>query len=515
MTQYTRRRLLAAGLGTAAVGSIAGCSSDTAQSSTIRIGGTYIPESIDPVDHGGGPLGQIGVYESLCRVSPELEIQPQLATDWTVTDDNRTWTFDIRDDVQFHDGTDLTGKSVEHSLSRAFAESSLLSPLPVEEVATTDRYEVQITTTTPFSPLPSYLSHPYASIISSDSTTDSGEFEEPVGTGPYVFESWQMNERLVATKNSDYYESLPQINRVVYEGIQDSQTSVFSLEANELDISYNLSASALEDLSENDDVELSITPTTNNRFLAYNVRRPPFDDVRVRKAVNHAIDMQTIVETVLSDLGSAAVGPFDPSVSDWANTSLEPYEYDPERARALLEDAGWEATPEEGTPRQRDGTPFEIVLRTYTRQPELELISEVIQDQLSEVGIDIEILVTEVAAIQEDMEAGEFDVGLWSYNFFWVADPDRAMTFYHSTDSQIHTGYDNPEADELIERGRRVTDVEERKEIYDELQTIVHDDTPLGMLTYKETVSGTRNRVKNFDVHPTMYTHGLRNLRLQ
>ncbi|WP_323174432.1 ABC transporter substrate-binding protein [Natrialba sp. PRR66] len=497
------------------MGLLGGCQANSDTNSTINIGSSYIPESIDPVNHGGGPLGRIGVYETLCHVSPTLEIQPQLASDWVVSDDGLTWIFNIRDDVQFHDGTDLTANAVKFSLERAFDSASLLSPLPVEAIEVTDTHEVKITTTKPFAPLPSYLSHRYATIVSPNSMTDSGKFDEPIATGPYVFESWNSGTELVAVKNPDYYDPTPEIDRVVFQGIRDKQTKVFSLESGELDLSLTLPASAMSNLSQTGDVETTLTETSNSRFLAYNVRRPPFDDVRVRQAVNHAINTERIVETVLNGVGSPAVGPFSPSLTDWANESLEPYGYDPERAKNLLEDAGWESTNGESSPRQKDGTSFEIVLRTYTRQPDLKTIAVTIQDQLAAVGIDVEVETTEWAALQEEMQAGETDVSLLSFAFFWVADPDRAMSFYHSEDTQIYTGYDNPDADELIERGRRETEFSTRKELYNELQTIIHRDTPLGMLTYNESISGVHSRVKNFDLHPTKYTFGLQNLRLQ
>ena len=515
MPPHTRRRVLAAGLGTATLGAIAGCSSDADESTALTIGGTYIPESIDPVMHGGGPLGRIGVYESLFRVTRDVRIEPQLASGWDVSGDGRTWTIGIRDDVQLHDGTELTSETVVFSLSRAIDEASLLTPLPVESITATDTHEVEITTSERFAPLRSYLAHRYAAIVSPSSVAESGSFEEPIGTGHYTFDSWVPEESITATKNTDYYGSVPEIDRVEYEGIRDNQTKVSSLEAGELDIVVNLPASAMDGISQADDTSARTTRTPQNRFLAYNVRESPFDDVRVRQAVNHAIDVQTIIRTVLQSIGVPAVGPLSPGLTDWANASLTPYDYDPRKARRLLREAGWRATADGDDVRRRDGTPFEVVLRTYTRQPELRTIATVIQNQLGAVGIDVEITVTEWSALSEDMQAGATDFSLLSFNFLWVPDPDRAMSFYHSEDSQIYTGYANRDVDDLIERGRRTTNKADRKEIYDEVQMLVHNDTPLGMLTYGETITGLRDRVRNFTLHPTIYSHRIENIRLR
>ncbi|WP_233509333.1 ABC transporter substrate-binding protein [Haloferax sp. Atlit-48N] len=513
MPQYTRRGFLEAGLGTAAIGSIAGCSSNADQT-TIVIGGSYIPESIDPVTHSGGPLGRIGVYESLFRVTRDVGIEPQLADEWHVSPDGTTWTIGIRDGVQFHDGTSLMSEAVAFSLSRAFDEASLLSPLPVESISATDTHEVVITTGERFAPLPSYLAHRYATVISQSSISDSDGFVEPVGTGPYMFDSWESGKSITATKNSDYYGSSPQVDRVVYEGIRDNQTKVSSLDAGESDIVVNLPVSAMERISRAEDTRTQTTRTPQSRFLAYNVREPPFDDLRVRQAVNHAIDTQTIARTILEGIGDPAIGPFSPELTGWANDELEPYEYSPDRARSLLAEAGWTLEADGDELRHRDGTPFDVVLRTYTRRPELRIIATAIQNQLRAVGINVEINITEWSALSEDMQAGETDFSLLSFNFFWVPDPDRAMSFYHSEDTQIYTGYEDSEVDDLIERGRRTTDDDERKRIYDRVQEIVHDDTPLGMLTYSETVTGIRNRIEDFTLHPTMYSHGVQNIRL-
>lgn len=507
------RRAALGGIGAAGLGTFAGCvvGNSNADNTELRIASAWKPSAIDPIS-GDWPLGQIGVFESLVGVDREMETRPALAADWSVSRDELTWTFDLREDVEFHDGRAMNAEAAKFSLTRAFEQADLLVDLPVETIEATGGHELSIITSEPFAPLLSYLTRRDATILSPASVED-GEFVEPICTGPYAFEDWEPEESLTVTANTDYYGETPTIERVVYEGHSDSQTKVLNLQAGDMDIADLLPASAVADLEANDDVTVDVTQTSAIRFFNFNVRRPPFDDRRVRQAVLHATDIERIIDTVLEGVSWPATGVYSPDVTDWANEGLEPYSYDPEKARTMLAEAGWEL--EDGNIRTRDGDSFEITLGTYHLRPELEQMAQVIQDQLAEVGIDVDITVMEWATLEEDMQAGEFDVNLVSFSVFWWPDPDRAMSFYHSEDTVVYSGYDNPEVDDLIEAGRVETDPDERKRIYDEVQEIIHRDTPLGILTYSGYITGVRDRVSGFEPHPGEYSYDIERLNLE
>ncbi|MEY7849150.1 ABC transporter substrate-binding protein [Natrarchaeobius sp. A-rgal3] len=506
----TRRNVLEAGIGCTALAT-AGClGAADGDSETFNMASTWEIRSLDPVE-GDMTLGQLGVYENLVGVDREMRVRPELATDWSVGDDEVTWTFELREDVEFHDGTAFDAEAAEFSLERAFDESSRLVGLPIASIDATGSYELEIVTDEPHSPLPAYLTLRDAAILSPEGVVD-GTFEEVSCTGPFTFEEWEPEQSVTISRNEDYYGAAPSLETVVYERITDNQTRVLSLQNDEQDVCDLLPASAVDTLESDPDVTVDVYDVSAIRFLAFNVAREPFNDVRVRRAVAHAIDAEAIVNDVLEGVGRPATGPFSPSLTHWANEDLEPYAYDLDRAAELLEEAGWDR---DGEGRSRDGEPFEVTLWTYTLRPELELLADVLQDQLSAVGIDASVRVTEWGALDSAKQSGEFDVSLESWSAFWWPDPDRLASFFHSEDTLIYTGYEDETTDELIERGRTVFDPDEREAVYDEFQERIHADLPAFTLTYSQYVTGYRNAVQGFVPNPSEYAHGLENVSIE
>lgn len=199
-------------------------------------------------------------------------------------------------------------------------------------------------------------------------------------------------------------------------------------------------------------------------------------------------------------------------MTDWANEELEPYEHDPGRAAELLADTGW-MDDGEGT-LIRDGTRFEIELWTYSTRPVLPLIAEVLQAQLGELGIDVSVTLLESSTITERAESGPFDAFIWSNSLLWYPDPDRLTDFFHSEDSEMHSGYAEPHVDELLETARETIDPDHRKELYDELQAIVHEDLPIAFLTDYTNVVATNERVENYTPHPLESRYGFENVNI-
>ncbi|MFP8953640.1 ABC transporter substrate-binding protein [Natrialbaceae archaeon A-arb3/5] len=510
-TALSRRRLtqLAGG---GAIAGLAGCltSGDEVADGTLRISGVSAPDSIDPAQ-GSGALDRLGVYENLLGVDREMRVQSELATDWGVDDDNLVWTFELREDVNFHDGSSFDADAAEFALDRAFDSADRLQAMPVESVEATDTHELEITTTEPSAPLPAYLTLLDAAIIA-PSSLDGGEFEQPVCTGPFALSDWEPEVSYTVERNDDYYGTVPDLKRVIHEEVTDNQTKVLRLENADLDISVQLPASSVDQLQNNPDVEITIYDVSALRFLAFNVDQPPFDDRAVRQAIAHAVDVEDLIDSVLEGIGEPAIGPLSPSLTHWANEDLEPYTYDIDRADDLLTQAGW-VREDDDSIRRRDGEAFSITLWTYQMRPELSLIAEILQSQLQEIGIDVSLRVTEWGAMDEAKQAGEFDVCLETWNAFWWPDPDRMMSFYHSEDTPIYTGYDDETANELIERGRRAPDPDDRKAIYDELQAHLHEDLPLAFLTYNQYVTGYRTAVEGFEPNRD-YSYNLENVSL-
>jgi peptide/nickel transport system substrate-binding protein len=271
-----------------------------------------------------------------------------------------------------------------------------------------------------------------------------------------------------------------------------------------------LPVSDIRTIEDDDDTTVHTYPAPRSRYIVFDTDSEPFDDQQARQAVLHAVDREELTETLLEGITDPAVGPFPASVTDWANEMLEPYTYDPDQAMKLLADVGW--TADDSGPLTRDGTPFEIDIWTYSERPVLPQIAEIVQSQLSDIGIDVSVTLLESSTITERAESESFDAYLWSQSLLWYPDPDRLGDLFHSERSEMHSGYVNSHVDELLQAGRERVDMGHRKELYDEIQEIVHEDLPLAFLFDYTNVDATQESVENYTPHPLESTYGLENV---
>lgn len=514
MVEHTAdRRTVLGAVSAGGLAALAGCTAGSNDDDeAFRLSVPFFPETLDPFD-SGWRTRELGILESPFRVAEDGGIEPQLVTDWSLSDDSLTWTFALREDVTFHDGSALDATAVVFSLERAFDDPhSRLQGLPVESVAAVDSRTVSITTAEPLAPLPAHLSRPYAGILSPDSAADDGTIEELIGSGPYALESWEPDAQLTITSHDEYYGTVPTIGRVIYEKVADGQTRTLKLQNGELDLATNLPNSAAAELRTDDETELYLNEGVSDRIAVFNTEREPLDDRRVRQAVLYATDKESIAEYVLDGVGTPAYGPWDPSHVDWTNEDIEPYTYDPDRAESLLGAAGWERDDDDEV-RRRDGERLAVELWTYPERPNLPDIAEAMQAQLAAVGFDIDVRVTEWGALDEAKGNGEYDmfIGLWGM-YGSPPDPDGLSKYYHPDEEILDTPYDNPDVTDLLEEGRTTFDEDRRREIYDEVQEIVMTDVPVGFLTRQTHVNGARTAVEGYDPHPHVFELGLEEL---
>lgn len=482
----------------------------------IIIGSPWAPKSADPYT-GGYYLLRNCVVETLVSVDYEGKLAPGLAESWEVSDDGLTWTFHLREGVKFHDGTPFNADAMKSSLERTIEKAAVFKKVPIDSMETKDDYTLKITTKEPFAPLPAYLTKGESAPISSSSFDEKGKFLKPVGTGPFKFESWIPKEELVLVKNDEYWGTKPKLDKVVYKGIPEAPTRILMLEAGELNMARILPTDAVKRLESNKDIKVLTKPIARVRMITFNTQREPFNDKKARQAINYAIDREALIKYVLDDIGTPAKGLFPP-VFFWANNDIEGYPHDPEKARKLLEEAGWKDTDADGV-LDRNGRPLRITLVTYTERASLPPTAEVIQSQLKEIGIDVDLRVLKSAGAGELRKKGEFDMYLVGRGLLFVPDPDdNMMQDYHSSTplgGYGGYGYKNERMDELLEKGRVTFDIEERKKIYDELQEIIVDEAPVAYLNYYVNVIAVKSNVHGYQPHPTEYSFHLENVYIE
>lgn len=438
------------------------------------------------------------VFDGLTRYKRgTTEIEPNLATSWDVPDP-WTYVFTLREDVKFHDGTPFDADSVKYSFDRVFelyGPSSYLFDV-INKTEVIDGYTVQITLNYEFSPFPSILANPIASIVSPTAVEELGDdFDEnPVGTGPFIFDSWSPGNELVLVVNEDYFGDAPQLEKIVYKSLLEASERKAAIELGEVDVvvSGRILSADLPELEDNPDIRIYEGAGLSIEYLGFNTLKQPLNDSRVREAISYAIDYDAIINDALEGYAERVGGPIPPSILGYKELPL--MERDISMAEQLLEEAGYA----EG---------FDITLTYNIESVERRKVAEIIRNSLDEVGISVSIKGLDWdSSIDEYLDMGhELMLNNWFPDYF---DPDSYLfPQFHSWSAAPWGanifGLEDPEIDALIEEGLITTDTEERIRIYGEAQERIVEDMPCLFLYVPTEFDVVRFNVENWVYNPS------------
>ncbi len=443
------------------------------QTVTIALGGD--PSTLDPHRSFNGFVFTVTnqIYETLIHRAPGGELVPELATDWRSIDDT-TWEFDLREGVVFHDGTPFDAQSVQFSIERLLApETRAIGSFiltMVEEVRVVDEYTVRIVTDRPFAPLPAHLSHPVTAIVSPIAAGgDLGV--DPVGTGPFVFESRSSNTDLRLQVNTDYWGGEPSIQRIVFQVVPEAGTQIVALQAGTIDLITDVPPERFESIETDPALSAEQFLGWGSVYLGYNTARGPLADERVRRAIALAIDRRGIIDNLREGMALPAIG-MVPDTVFGSETDAAAIPFDPAEARRLLADAG--VTP-----------PLSLTLNTFERA-ETRQLATAIQAQLREIGIELSVEITDYGAFAA--ATSEPDHGLWLTTWGTVTlDADYTLfALLHSgqRDGDNRSFYADPEVDRMLEEARATADEALRRGLYADIHAAVVRDLPYLTLYY-------------------------------
>ena len=481
----------------------------------LIVGQIAEPKSLDPqtVTAVNDFRILMNLYDGLVRYTDgALEVEPALAESWTISEDGKQYTFELRRDVKFHDGTPFNAEAVSFNFERMLDEEHPFhdtGPFPlafffssIDRVETDGDYRVVFHLKEPYAPFLSNLAYPTGLIVSPAAVEKDGkEFgRRPVGTGAFRFEEWESNSRVVVTRNPDYWDGAPALEAVVFRPITDANTRVAEMLSGGIDVMVEVPPDNLATFAKDAMYEVHEQSGPHLWFLILNTKEGIFTDKRARQAVNYAIDKQALTQNVLQGTAEVAAGPTPPAFA-WAyNDQLEPYPHDPEKARALLKEAGAEGAK----------------LTFYVTEGGSGMLDPVsmaaaIQADLAKVGLDVEIETYEwntfLGKVNPGLE-GKADMAemAWMTN-----DPDTLPYLALRTDASPDKGgfnsgyYSNPEVDRLLEEARRSTDKAERARLYREMQAIVRDDAPWAFVANWKQNAVTTKRVRDFKLQPSFF----------
>lgn len=454
----------------------------------------------------------INLYDGLVRYADgSLEVEPALATDWAISEDGLTYTFQLREDVQFHDGTAFDADAVVFNFERMLDPEHPYhdtGPFPlafffdaVREVEATAPHEVVFRLDKPFAPLLSNLAYPTGLIVSPAAVQQHGPNfgRNPSGTGPFQFVRWQTNRQVALQRNPDYWDGASELAGVVFRPLTDVNARVTEMLSGGIDLMVEVPPDNVALFADSPDFQLYEQAGPHLWFLILNTREGPFQDRRVRQAVNYAIDKRALVEDVLQGTATIAAGP-TPAAFAWAyNDELVPYPHDPERARELLAEAG-----------HGDG----VQLTFYVTEGGSGMLDPIsmgtaIQADLARVGIDVRIRTYEWNSFLERVNSGLAGKADMAQMAWMTNDPDTLPYLALRTDAWperdgFNSGYySNPEVDALLEQARVSTDPDERAALYRQMQEIVQEDAPWAFIaSWKQNAVSTA-RVHDFRLQPS------------
>jgi peptide/nickel transport system substrate-binding protein len=446
------------------------------------------------------------IFNSLLKYDKNLDLTGELAESWEISKDNKTITFHLKPNLKWADDKPLTSDDVLFTWQKVTDEKTR-TPYGsdfklVVKAETPDANTFRVTYAAPYAPaLDTWAGlHILPKHLLKDQDINTTAFaRNPVGSHYYKLDSWKNGQFLKLTRNPNATQGQAKIDALLSRIIPDKAAQFLELSADNIDsmglnpIQYARIFPARPDLNKN--IALYKELGNNYTYLGFNLKRKPFDDVRVRQAINYAIDKQEIIDGVLLGLGEPVASPYKPGTR-WSNPALKSYPYDPNKAKALLKEAGYEDHDGDGI-LDKDGKPLAFEILT-NQNKEREMTGVLIQRRLKEIGIDVNIRVLEWASfLGRFIKPKEFDVVVlgWSLSL----DPDQ-YSIWHS--SQQAPGqfnfisYSNPRVDKLLEEGRLELDPEKRMKIYHEFSKILLEDSPIVYLSAGYGLSAIHKRVK-------------------
>lgn len=491
------KKLIALLLSLCTMLTVVGCSNkaDTADNGakdTLVVAQGSDPTSLDPYGTTDSPAIRVAhcVFETLVTRDDEGNIAPMLAESWDIKDDC-TYIFHLRKGVKFHNGEELKASDVAFSFSK-IAESphasSIRATIDFENSKALDDYTFEMKLTEPFGPILNHLGHAVMAIVNEKAYTEAGDQvnEKPCGTGPYKFVAWYPADRIEMVAFDDYWGEKAAITNLTWRTIPEIASRSIEVEAGTVDVAIDIQASELARLEKVEKVTTFKEERSSINFICLNNLIAPFDNVKVRQAINMAIDVDAICNVVYQGTGAVAQAPMSKSV--WAyNDNLPPHERNVEKAKELLAEAGYP-----------DG--FTCTMTCDQNQQRLDT-AEMVQMQLAEIGITMKIASMERGTFIDNVISGNLEM----FGLGWTADtgdPDYAL--FASFHSSMHgeggnmSFYTNPEVDRLLDLGRSSTDPEVRKDAYYKVQEIVWNEVPCVFLQCPEDLYAYNSNLKNF-----------------
>lgn len=481
------------------------------------------PPTLDPHNSGSAwtPRVDNSIFDTLVWKAADQSFKPFLATKWEPSADGKTWTFNLKQGVKFHDGTPFDANAVKYNFDRVIdpkrgggSSVGLLGPYEGADIV--DAHTIRVRFKSAFAPLLDGLSQSFLGMVSPTAADKLGDNfgAQPVGTGPFVFKEWVRQDHITLTRNADYqwaaegqdHTGPAYLASVVFKFIPEAATRVATLETGETHIIENVPAQEVGNIQKDNKFQVVLTPIPGMPWLLdINIKQPPTDDLNVRKALIYAVNQKAMVDTLFPGLYDPSTNILTAVTWSYDKKAASMYSYSKEKARELLDQAGWKMGS--GGIREKDGKPLALSMHVIAAAGYDET-AQLLQSQYRESGIQADIKLLERATMFNESHAGKHHLA----NHFWVgSDPDILQLHFHS--SMLSTWnwqkISDPAMDKLLDDGRSTVDEAKRKAIYAQIQQKIMEEALIVPIFDHKNLTAARNQIKGmrFDVrtYPWLY----------
>jgi len=486
---------------------------------TLYVGVSYDTPNMDHLTSGSTFTAQMLIFDALVSRGPDGEYYPHLAESWEVSDDYLEWTFHLRDDVTFHDGTPFNAEAAKWFFDKARDPEGQHvfsgSYSSVTEILSPDDYTLVFKLSNPWPNILFTLSSSFSGMISPTAYETYGEeygTKYAVGTGPFILEEWIPEDTTTVVRNPDYNwgpaylenQGAPYLERVVFKYYPESTTRISELMTGGIDILYNVPTTDLEDVLADERFEIFTAPAWGGAlfYIDMNQTKPPLDDVLVRQAINYALDKETLARLTLGEYGETAYC----YMSEHWHCGMDPaevaeigYPYDPQKGIDLLAEAGWIDTDGNGVV-DKDGEDLSLLMY-IGNDTESQQYGEVMQAEFADVGIEIELLMLDYGSMVDGFNANENELCFTNYGW---PDSDVYNLFFMSNQiPYLNSSHiDDPHMDELLNAANTAPTAEERCELYAQVEQYAIETAVWAPVYWLTAITAVNKRVQGILITP-------------
>lgn len=477
-----------------------------AEGKEINIGVTSFADTLEPTEqYFSWVVSRYAVGECLAKFDESGELVPCLAESWENSEDGMTWTFTIREGVKFSNGDDMTPEMVKASIERTCEKSDRVPEFFDLNNIEVDGQNLVFHLNRANANMAGSLADPLFLIVDTNVDDSAFAMEGPICTGPYAVESFSPTDSCVVVKNEYYWDGEVPLDRVTLKCIDDQTTRSMALQTGEIDIAYNLKTENLIEFEGYDNYEIQELQSLRSTYAFMN-QNGALGDLALRQAVLRALNKEGYCENYLEGGATPGKAPVPPTLNFGFDDLVDENAYDPESAKAILEEAGYADNDGDGFVETPDGEKLELNFVIYTSRAELGIYAQAAQMDLKNVGINVNLNTVSYETLLDMRDSGNYDMLIWNVLVANTGDPENYLREnWYSASANNTAGYSNEEVDKLLDELAATFDADARKDLIIQIQQHIMDDAATIFFGYETTYLFSNTRVEGVKMYPMDY----------